>query len=440
MQQTLKKLNIEDSRSDVELFLDTLLRREKNFNESFYIFSLKDNKSIGYSLDSVYKMMEWYQEEQDIFITPNGFVTPSQYATFDVATSQNGKKKGNVRVLKNIFLDLDLKDTDYSISDAHIEILQLVQQGLIPYPSMVVCSGRGLHLYWSIGSYKATQGLISYYTKITKSIADRLKHLGVDKSKLEEYNGLLRVPGTINGKNGSRCYLIESNNLTYNLKELKEKYFKDDYRFRPKPPMERNFELIEGTKEVIEPVEIRPKLEVAKTFNTLHKGRLHDIEKLLALRNYSTSNRGNILFVLAYYKCLTDGDSLDVLEYIENINRKLDNPKSHKKVLELCKSAEKYFLDDAKLKYSSEKLIEILDITEEEQKKLKKIISKDIKLDRFNTTRKEKRRNADGLTKREQEKKDTRQSIQSLKSKGLTQKQVAQQLAIGTATVKRHWK
>lgn len=440
LQPKEQKLNIKAKRTDIELFLDTLFVRDTNYNESYYVFSKEDGKSIPYSLESLYKILSWREGERDVFVTPNGFVTPSKYATLDIATNQNGKKKANVRVLKNIFLDLDLKDTKYSIVDAHIEILQLVQQGLIPYPSVIICSGRGLHLYWNIGNYKATQGLISYYTKITKSLADRLMHLGVDKSKLEEYNGVLRVPGTVNSKNGSKCYLVAANNLNYNLKDLKEKYFKDDYRFKPKPPIVRDFKLIEGAKDVLEPVEIKPKLTVTKTFNTLHYGRLKDIEKLLALRNYSTTNRGHLLFVLAYYKCLADGDALEVLEYIENINKKLDNPKPHKKVLELCKSAEKYFLEDAKLKYKNATLIELLGITKEEQEQLKTIINTRVKLDRKNKTRKGKRRNADGLTNREQQKKDTYTSIQALKSKGLTQKQVAQQLAIGIATVKRHWK
>ncbi|MDO4536491.1 MAG: ECF-type sigma factor, partial [Clostridium perfringens] len=50
------------------------------------------------------------------------------------------------------------------------------------------------------------------------------------------------------------------------------------------------------------------------------------------------------------------------------------------------------------------------------------------------------RRNESGLTKREQNKKDTYESVQALKSKGLIQKEVAKQLGLGKATVKRHWK
>lgn len=81
-----------------------------------------------------------------------------------------------------------------------------------------------------------------------------------------------------------------------------------------------------------------------------------------------------------------------------------------------------------------------MDITKEEQEQLKTIIDSRTKLDRKNESRKEKRRNADGFTKREQQKKDTYQSIQFLKSQGLTQKEITQQLKISLRTIKNHWK
>ena len=48
-------------------------------------------------------------------------------------------------------------------------------------------------------------------------------------------------------------------------------------------------------------------------------------------------------------------------------------------------------------------------------------------------------RNEAGLTKREQAKHDTMTRVRALKDKGLKQKQVASELGVGIATVKRYW-
>ena len=116
-------------------------------------------------------------------------------------------------------------------------------------------------------------------------------------------------------------------------------------------------------------------------------------------------------------------------------------PLAEKEVTRATKSAETVFKNKNKdYKYKNATLIELLDITKEEQEQLKTIIDTRVKLDRKNTIRREKRRNADGFTKREQQKKDTYKSIQFLKSQGLTQKEITQQLKISLRTVKNHWK
>ena len=67
------------------------------------------------------------------------------------------------------------------------------------------------------------------------------------------------------------------------------------------------------------------------------------------------------------------------------------------------------------------------------------LINSEEKNARDKERKKQARRGKDGLTKREQKKKDTNKSIHNLKNQGLNQKQVAESLGIGIATVKRHW-
>ena len=79
----------------------------------------------------------------------------------------------------------------------------------------------------------------------------------------------------------------------------------------------------------------------------------------------------------------------------------------------------------------------MLEITEQEQRKLKTIISTKEKYRRNNERRTP--RNENWLTKREQQKQDLIKSVKDLKIQGLTQKEVAEKLEKGIATIKRYW-
>ena len=111
-------------------------------------------------------------------------------------------------------------------------------------------------------------------------------------------------------------------------------------------------------------------------------------------------------------------------------------PLSDREVERDTRSAEKYYAEK-KYKYSNDRLIEMLEITEQEQRKLKTIISTKEKYRRNNERRTP--RNENGLTKREQQKQDLIKSVKDLKIQGLTQKEVAEKLEKGIATIKRYW-
>ena len=90
-----------------------------------------------------------------------------------------------------------------------------------------------------------------------------------------------------------------------------------------------------------------------------------------------------------------------------------------------------------KYKYSNAKLIELLDITEEEQKQLKTIISTKEKYRRNNLRRYRERRDKEGKTEKEIEIEKRKESVRELKQKKYTNKEIAEMLGITERTVKR---
>lgn len=85
--------------------------------------------------------------------------------------------------------------------------------------------------------------------------------------------------------------------------------------------------------------------------------------------------------------------------------------------------------------YKNDTLIDRLEITREEKKKLKTIIGTEEKYQRKNT-----KRNENGLTQREQQKQDRENQIKELIKQGFNMNQVAKELGVNRSTISRSYK
>jgi len=90
--------------------------------------------------------------------------------------------------------------------------------------------------------------------------------------------------------------------------------------------------------------------------------------------------------------------------------------------------------------FTSETLIEFLDITLEEQEHMLTICNKNIKMTRHNTNRRTKRRNENGLTKREQSKINNIFLVHILKEKGLKNAEIMKITDLSKGIVYKYYK
>lgn len=100
-----------------------------------------------------------------------------------------------VRLLKSlraVYVDLD--------GQQDIELaLEALSAAQMPAPSMAVFSGRGLHLYWLL---RATPGkALPVWQRIQDAILKTLSTIGADPA-CRDCTRVLRLPGTINSRNG----------------------------------------------------------------------------------------------------------------------------------------------------------------------------------------------------------------------------------------------
>ncbi len=121
-----------------------------------------------------------------------------------VIEGPDGKKKyrthENVAFLRALWVDLDVKPTDYATQqEAVVDLIRFVKAAQLPTPT-IVNSGAGIHAYWPLdqdiprASWKPLAVMLKAVT-----VALGLK---ADPSRTSDESSVLRVPGTINQKPG----------------------------------------------------------------------------------------------------------------------------------------------------------------------------------------------------------------------------------------------
>ena len=263
---------------------------------------------------------------------------------------------------------------------------------------------------------KAPSQALPLWYAIERHIYNQLKEFGADPNALDPTR-VLRVVDSINTKSNTRVKVLDYNEYVYTLREIQEEYLPE---LKPKKEKSKG----------------RPK-KIVSLFNeyNLYYSRVLDIAKLCELRNYDLKgHREVILFLYRYYTCCFIEDEIEALEKVKELNLMFIQPLSNREVERDTRSAEKYYAEK-KYKYSNDRLIEMLEITDKEQKELKTIINTKEKYRRKNEKRTP--RNENGLTKKQQELKDLELKIKKLRKEGLSMKKIADLLKIDKAKVVR---
>ena len=173
----------------------------------------------------------------------------------------------------------------------------------------------------------------------------------------------------------------------------------------------------------------------------LNKTRLADFEKLLEIRhNKMDSIRNKFMMLYGTYYILSGASSEATEEKLKELNRKIRSKKraSNSEIKTIVRNGikrAKASVENSKVLPKNETIIEMLDITIEEQKALKTIISKEVKANRRNEHKRENRRNENGLTSREQKKQDLIKRVSELKDNGYKQVEIAEKLNISKGRV-----
>lgn len=342
------------------------------------------------------------------------------------------------------------------------------QQG-IPQPNLVVYSGRGLQAKWILESGLPSQAL-PRWSAVQRELCKKLEPLGADARALD-VSRVLRLTQTVNTKSGNTVRVVHQDQSHYDFEQLCDDvlpYTREQIKaFREQSKARR--EQQEGSERKADIFILRP----GPGEKPVHRGndttglrqfrgsqlawdRLNDLRILARLRADQNGavpdgQRDTFIFLSACFLVQINLVAVKVENELEGLAREFAPHWKAKEIkacitsamkrLKMYVTGEKVIFNgvavDPRYRFRNETLVgaKWLNITEEEQKHLKTIISKKESLLR-DALRARKQRAEQGIqTLAERREKEAERRIEAMKlrEKGLTWAAIATQLGYKNA-------
>ncbi|WP_415277099.1 helix-turn-helix transcriptional regulator [Clostridium perfringens] len=455
--ESIKLVDVNRS-DDAEREIDSI----HESGNGFIVFAMKDDAWYQWSFkkDDISNIFiqNLLGMDKDTYMSINSFKSPKKLIS-------------NLFGLNAIWSDIDFYNTKYK-NKTYEEMIQIISKNKIIKkmpPSMFIYSGKGLYTIWLLENAHAGKCL-PLWNKLMSVIQEEFLRYGADP-KSAEASHVLRLAGSKNSKTGNNAKIVKDsfyfNPRRYNLDEISKlilpelKYSKEEWSKRLAKKKDNK------SKEMYKAV-----CKTISLFNvhSLNYARMQDLQKIVELRKgQCTGMRELIIFLYRYWANCYHKDAHIALDEALELNKMFTEPLTENEVIKATKRAEiaaeiwqgkldeylaldkkpsvkKFFEGTGCYIYSNKKLIEILDIQQEEMEKgeLLTIINTKEKNRRNKDYRAEwkrnNRRNENGLTPREQGKFDKIYAILEFKEQKITQKEMAEKLGCSIKTIEKYIK
>ena len=294
-----------------QLFFSMLTMDDRN---SYYVLSSDESGAwTDTPIKRVQLSLKRFDSSHNYYITHNGF-------------SEKRRRLQGTRQLNALFYDLDCHSATESecrrlVREAQSRIQKAVEQGDFPQPSMIVDSGRGLHLYYVLQRsipYRLRQGEqlavnekgLSYFQDVQGRLADILDDVlaGLDGLTVDravfDYTRVSRIPGTYNAKAKRYAQLVGGSHQPWNLSDLAV--------FHP------NKAVVNSTTESKKPRII--------TFNRLMMFRLRKIAELQEYRDFKCEGSRELISFVYYNTAVQIYQREDAKERLAVFNARFKTP------------------------------------------------------------------------------------------------------------------
>lgn len=406
-----------------------------------------------------------HKRSQDIFqwgfkkkeLTPEKLsqIIALSYQGYNVYCSEASFLKPHLRTKANAFSSEALIiDIDYynipSLKGLSAEqvIAKMKSEGLLEKlpPSYVMSSGKGLYLVYLLEllplySFPCN---IHLWELVAKHLTKYFESYGADMHATD-ISRVTRLPCTINPKTNHQAYILNWSyvsttsprryTLSFLANEILPYSYHEvlDYRTKKK------------AKEQLDPTTPKKAYQLL-TPQSLATARCEDLEHILSQRAYDIEGFRNI-FIFLYSVFTMDKlkDLTIATASVKSINSLLVSPLPDAEVERCIQSAYQSYIEKQKnfkfgYKFKNDNIISLLQITDQEVKELKTILTQKEKRERFKKAQKDRRRNEAGLTPRQQKVADTQEKILELYAQDVSVASIAEQLNLSKRQVYRYLK
>ncbi len=333
---------LQSAESQAQLFFRTLTHDDRS---SFYCIA-RHSKHSGWveSFSSSAQLSDYYlfDTDADWYISRNGF-------------TQRSRKTQRIRQINAFMFDLDCHQLNNrnAVESGICAVKSAVFHGLLPEPTMIVDTGRGLHLYYVLEhslSFRLRGGAynekgVAFFKDVETKLAAVIKQIIQDVPALEldtavfDFSRVGRIPGTYNTKASRICSLIHCSGVYYALSQLanactellgmkKQRYVL---------PANNDILAVQASVRTKHKQESRFIL-----FDKLSLSRVDKIFKLQQVRGFDCmGNRELMCFCLYNAAVQVYQNKGDAFERLENFNARFVQPLEHSVLLQIAASVSK---------------------------------------------------------------------------------------------------
>lgn len=447
--QKQNQLEIFTTINEAQLYHDA--QRPGFFSVLQNIHSVKRQRS--YKLTEMPTVLDLLDTSRDSWMSQAEFFKPNRRVV-------------NLWRLGLLFVDLDTYNVSglasQSVDDLVRALLFYCDELNIPAPSIVVFSGRGLQAKWLLDT-PLPRAALPRWNACQRVLVDRLQHLGAD-SKAKDASRVLRLVQTTNSKNGEICRIVhvtekDDQPIQYHFDYLCEVLLPftreqiaqmritraEEKAVRQASYEERKLQVVEGTKRA-----------GLKGFSgrQLAWHRLEDLRRLAGLRDgYKVGERMHHLFWQLNFLLLSGATNQNQMWHeAAAIARGIDPHWGYRtdELSTLYQKAKEYEAGQ-RVEFNGKKypplytprnstLINQFEITDDEQRELRTIISTDIAKERHAERDTVRRRKAGAIERAEYLNKamTRKEQAQKLREKGLTLRAIAHEMGVSLRTVSNY--
>lgn len=356
----------------------------------------------------------------------------------------------NLRSVGLNFVDIDCEDLPWAKNLNPVDranfILQVCDESRIPRPSTIVHSGRGLHLKWLYTKAIPRQALIRWST-VEKHLVEKFRAFGADP-KATDAARFLRLVATTNTKAEkwkNRCEVVYVNvNDTVDGSICRYEF--DKFADQVLPFTRQQIREFRKLKEQTKSKETKVK-KTKWNPQAINAMRADDLEKLVEIRGgIQEGMRMICLFWQMNFMCLAGRVTDDNFDAMASLLATKIDPHWDFRIGDLVtvrmkmRSTHRKSQDAQRIELytpKTEKLIEDLEITLEEQRQLKTLASASVKQERRKEAREARRREANimprALYLSRAEQRCAR--AHELRAQGLSIRAIAKELEVSPASI-----